>query len=136
MPVNVFIDSVLENNTAQLISKLKTLHLGIAQEADLAQSINPSFAKIIGIVSELDNANTITSFSPARIGQAPESDLALSVVKPKFLDLGLVSEVDIAQAILLGLIAFYDGDTKIFTEVKRGYNFTEPKRGNTFEEKL
>lgn len=136
IPINVLINSALETDTAQLITRLKELQLGIALESDLSQSISASFAKIIGIVSESDTAQGVTAFSPTAIGQVLENNIALSVVTPKEVDLGIAIESDTALSILLALIAFYEGDTKIFTEIERGYNFTEPTRGDIFEEKL
>ena len=96
-------------------------------------SLNEVLGSIQGLT--LDDGKTV-NYLKGVLNRYIDKLEGLVLYKTEGLSVTQQLEVDIAQAILLGLIAFYDGDTKIFTEVKRGYNFTEPKRENTFEEKL
>lgn len=134
------VGQVVETDTAQAFTSVNqalSVSLGLAEETDLAQAINPSGPKVrpvnqvtetdvaqsitpvktivaaVGQVLETDTAQTVAAVKAAItvvVGQTFETDLAFSISFPHFVDVGLAVETDVAQSIVPALVLFVPED--------------------------
>lgn len=87
-----------EADLAQTLGRLKTKAIAQATETNTAQTISPVRQYAIGIATETDAAQTLGRSKALAIGIAAETDLAQPLTKVKALSLAL--ETDLAQALV------------------------------------
>lgn len=100
--ITVTLGQATETDTAQAVTRLKTLAIGQATETDAAQAVTRVKARTLGQASETDEAQPVAVVEPTitvEVGQASETDTAQALARLKTLIVGQVSETDAAQAV-------------------------------------
>lgn len=103
-PGSIFaaVGQATETDTAQAITRLKTITLGQATETDTAQTVKVApLRRLINSATETDTAFSITAAKKVSLGIATETDTAQSVNRLKTKAIGQAVETDTAQSITL-----------------------------------
>lgn len=109
------VGQVTETDTSQPVARVKSKAIGQVAETDVSQSIAwaPKH-RLVSQVSETDTAQTVTRQKIVLVAQATETDLAQLITKRKVVTVNQATESDLSQAIttqkakLLGQIAEID----------------------------
>lgn len=96
------VGQVTEIDTAQAITRAAGITASVGQvvETDTAQSIGKAKTKAIGQVTETDTAQAINENKSRTVGQPAETDTAQAIAKRKTKAVGQSVETDIAQSII------------------------------------
>jgi hypothetical protein len=95
----VSVGQASETDTAQAITRRKTVTVGQATETDTAQPITRVKSKLLGQPSETDTSQPMVFATSQAVVQATETDSAQPITRRKTKTIGQASETDTAQPV-------------------------------------